>query len=57
MPDCSVGANISMIPHCDERKTGEELHDDRSESSNAKSFIRQDIACITDDVRTQAEIE
>ena len=38
-------------------KTGEQLHDDRSESTNAKSVIGLDIGCITDEVPTQAEIE
>ena len=52
----SVGAKISMIPLSDRRNTGGELHDDRSESTNAKSVICLDIWCITDEVPTQAEI-
>ena len=39
-----------MIPPTDGRKTGEELHDDRSESTNAKSVICLDIGCITDEL-------
>ena len=46
-----------MIPLSDGSKTGEELHDDRSESGNVKSVISLDIGCITYDVLTQAEIE
>ena len=46
-----------MIPLSDGSKTGEELHDDRSESTNAKSVIGLYIGCITDEVPTQAEIE
>ena len=52
----SVGANIAMIPDSDGSITGDEPHDDRSESTNVKSIIRFDIGCITDDVLTQAEI-
>ena len=37
-------------------RTGQEPHDDRSESTNAKSVICLDIGCITDEVPTQAEI-
>ena len=51
----SVGAKISMSPLSDGNKTEEELHDDRSVSTNAKSVVRFDIGCITDDVPTQAE--
>ena len=46
-----------MIPLLDGSKTGEELHDDRSEGMNAKAVIRLDIGCITDEVPTQAGIE
>ena len=46
-----------MIPLSDGSKTEEELHDDRSEHTNAKSVDRLDIGCITDEVPTQAEIE
>ena len=53
---CSVGAKIIMIPLSDGSKTGEELHDDRSDNTNAKSVICLDIGCITDVVPTQAEI-
>ena len=35
-----------MIPLYDGSKTGEELHDDRSESTNAQSVICLDIGCI-----------
>ena len=52
----SVGARISMIPLSDGSKTGEELHDDRSESTNSESVISLDIRCTTDGVLTQAEI-
>ena len=46
-----------MIRFSHGSKTGKELHDDRSESTNAKSVIRLDIGYITDEVRTQAEME
>ena len=46
-----------MVPFSDGSKTSEELHDDRSESRNAKSGIRFDIECITDEVPIQAKIE
>ena len=36
--------------------TGEELHDDRSECTNAKSVIRLDIRCINDEVPSQTKI-
>ena len=51
-----VGARISMIPLSEERNTGEELHDDHFESTNAKSVIRLDIGCITDELPSQAKI-
>ena len=38
----SAGTKIGMIPLYDGSKIGEELHDDRSESTNAKSVIRLD---------------
>ena len=53
----SVGAKISMIPLSDGNKTGEELLGDRSLSANAKSVIRLDVGCITDEVPTQGEME
>ena len=56
-PDSSVGAEVSMIHPSVGSKTGEELHDDRSECTNAESVIRLDNECITDDVPTQAEID
>ena len=46
-----------MIPLSDGYETGEELHDDRSESMNAKSVIHLGIGCITDEVLTQVEIK
>ena len=46
-----------MIPFCGGNETGEEIHDDRSKSTNAKSVIGLDIGCITGDVPTQAEVE
>ena len=52
----SVGTKISMIPLSDESKTGEELHDDRSKSTNAMSVIYFDIGCISDEIPTQAEL-
>ena len=48
---------MSMYPLYGGSKTGEELHDDRTGSTNAMSVIRFDIGCITDEVPTQAEIE
>ena len=60
MPDSSVslvGARVIIIPLSDGSKTVEELHVDRSESTNVKLVIRLDIGCITDEVATQAEIE
>ena len=54
-PDSSVslvGAKISMIALSDGSKTGEELHDDRSEITNASSVIRLHIGCITVEVTT-----
>ena len=45
-----------MIPLSDGSMTGEELNDDRSGSTNAKSVIRFDIGCITDEVPTHAKI-
>ena len=53
----SVGATISMYPLYDGSMTGEELHHDRSEFTNANTVIRLDIGCITDEVPTQAEME
>ena len=53
----SVGAKISMFSLSDGSKTGEELHDERSESTNAKTLIRLDIGCITDEGPTQVKIE
>ena len=53
----SVGAKTSMIPFSDGSKTGEELHDDRSESTNAKSIIRIDIECIRNKFPTRVEID
>ena len=41
----SVSVKISMIPLSGGCKAGEELYNDRSESSNAKSVIRLDIVC------------
>ena len=54
---CSVGAKMSMNPFSDGSKTGEALHEDRSESTNPKLVICLDIWCITDEVSTQAEVE
>ena len=49
--------NYMMISLSDGIKTREELHDDRTESTNVESFIHLDNWCITDEVPTQAEIE
>ena len=46
-----------MIPLSDGSRTGEELHDDRCESTTAMSVIRLDIGCISVEVPTQAEVE
>ena len=53
----SFGAKIGMIKLSDRSKTGEELHDDCSESTNVKSVIRLDIGCIAAKVHIQAELE
>ena len=52
----SVGAKTSMIHLSDGSRTGQDPHDGRSESTNAKSVICLEIGCITDEVPTQAEI-
>ena len=44
-----------MFHFSDGSKTGDELHDERSECTNAKSLIRLDIGRIADEVLTQAE--
>ena len=46
-----------MIPHSDGNKTGQELNDDRSEGTNAKSVILLYVGCIIYEVLSQAEIE
>ena len=52
MPDFSVGTvgtKMSMIPPSNGCKAGGEIHDDRSESRNAKSVNLLDIGCTTDE--------
>ena len=53
----NFGTKESKTPFSAGSKTGKELHENRSESINAKSVIGLDIGCITDEVPSQAIIE